>query len=94
MVSPTYQWMTLALKSISNLFSDEVKLKAWTTVSTNVTWQLNDLCLRTTYFQFEDQLLEQIDRAAMALPLSHIPISTPKISTPKISTPKMSTFSF
>ena len=43
------------------------ELKKRTTIPANVICQLTELCLRTTYFQFEDQFFEQLDGAAMGL---------------------------
>ena len=43
-----------------------------TTINADDICSLTELCLRTTYFQFEDQFFEQIDGAAMGSPLSPI----------------------
>ena len=34
--------------------------------------ELTELCLKSTYFQYQDQFYEQIDGAAMGSPLSTI----------------------
>ena len=41
------------------------ELKKLTTIPANAICQLTELCLRTIYFKFEDQLFEQVDGAVI-----------------------------
>ena len=61
-----------ALRSISILLSEDNTLYERTTIDADDICSLTELCLRTTYFQFEDRFFEQIDGAAMGSPLSPI----------------------
>ena len=53
-----------ALQSISTLLHNDKKLEERSIPADSIC-QLTKLCLRTTYFQFEDQFFEQVDGAAM-----------------------------
>ena len=43
-----------------------------TTMSPATIFQLMELCLRTTYFEFREEFYEQVDGAAMGSPLSPV----------------------
>ena len=61
-----------ALEHISRLLASDDTLGERTAIPGDAVCELTELCLRTTYFRFEDQFFEQVDGAAMGSPLSPI----------------------
>ena len=61
-----------AVQSISNLLCDDETLVERTNIPGDEICWLVEMCLIATSFQFEDQLFEQVDGAAMGSPLSPI----------------------
>ena len=61
-----------ALGCISDLLDTDETLEERTNIPPDAICQLTELCLRATYFLFEDQFFEQVDGAAMGSPLSPI----------------------
>ena len=53
------------------MMSDET-LKEWSQIPARNICELIELCLKSTYFRFQDAFYEQVDGAAMASPLSPI----------------------
>ena len=58
--------------NIAILLSGDDTLDEWTIISADDICSLTELCLQTTYLQFQDQFYEQVDGAAMGSPLSPI----------------------
>ena len=61
-----------ALRVVTEKLSMDESLKDGTSIPTSHLVQLIELCLRTTYFQFEDKFYEQSEGAAMGSPLSPV----------------------
>ena len=61
-----------ALRVVTEKLSMDESLKDRTSIPTSHLVQLIELCLRTTYFQFEDKFYEQSEGAAMGSPLSPV----------------------
>ena len=61
-----------ALDVISCLLHDDSTLEDRTAISVADICQLTELCLRSTYFKFQNDYFEQVDGAAMGSPLSPI----------------------
>ena len=61
-----------ALKVLKEKLNDDRTLKERISIPVAQVMQLTELCLRSTYFQFENQFYEQTDGAAMGSPLSPI----------------------
>ena len=64
--------ITEALETISTLLSQDDSLEDGTAIPAEDICSLTELCLRSTYFQFQDRFFEQIDGAAMGSPLSPV----------------------
>ena len=62
-----------ALEYISHLPSSDNTFKEWTNIPADaLLCELTELCLRATYFKFEDQFYEEVDGVAMDSSLSPI----------------------
>ena len=61
-----------ALEHISHLLMLDDNLRDRTNIPADTICELIEMCLRATYFKFEDQFFEQVDSAAMGSPLSPI----------------------
>jgi hypothetical protein len=61
-----------ALENIFYLLSSDDTLEERTNIPADAVCEMTELCLRATYFQFEDQFYEQVDGAALGSPLSPI----------------------
>lgn len=61
-----------AMKYISELLHDDETLEDRTNLTPHAICSLTEMCLRTTYFLFENDFFEQIEGAAMGSPLSPI----------------------
>ena len=61
-----------ALRVIEERLKADSSLSERTTIPIPQLMELTELCLRTTYFQFQDTFFEQSDGAAMGSPLSPI----------------------
>ena len=59
-----------AVQVIRNKLRDDRTLKDRTTLSPDRVAELLDMCLRSTYFSFGGAFYEQLDGAAMGLPVS------------------------
>ena len=64
-----------ALGCISHLLATDETFEKRTSIPPDAICQLTELCLRATYFLFEDQFFEQVDGAAMGSPLSPIVVN-------------------
>ena len=61
-----------ALRVVEERLSADDSLKERTSIPTPQLIELIELCLRSTYFQFQDRFFEQTDGAAMGSPLSPV----------------------
>ena len=59
-----------ALSRVAKLLHEDSTLQDRTNMSPMTICHLTELCLRTTYFEFQEEFYEQTDRAAMGSPLS------------------------
>ena len=64
--------MDEALRVVEKWLSADDSLKERTSISTSQLIELIELCLRSTYFQFQDKFFEQTDGAAMGSPPSPV----------------------
>lgn len=64
-----------ALEVISSMLHEDDTLEDRTAISAANICLLTELCLRSTYFQFQNQFYEQVDGAAMGSPLSPIVVN-------------------
>ena len=63
-----------ALSRVAKLLHEDSTLQDRTTMSPTTICHLTELCLRTTYFEFQEEFYEQTDGAVMGSPLS--PVTT------------------
>ena len=61
-----------ALKVIEQRLNEDETLMERTSIPVEDICALTELCLKSTYFQYQDQFYEQIEGAAMGSPLSPI----------------------
>ena len=61
-----------ALSRVAKLLHEDSTLQDRTTMSPTTICHLTELCLRTTYFEFQEEFYEQTDGAAMGSPLSPV----------------------
>ena len=61
-----------AMSRVATLLHADDSLEDRTTMSPATICQLTELCLRTTYFEFQEEFYEQVDGAAMGSPLSPV----------------------
>ena len=61
-----------ALRVVTEQLNKDQTLSERTSIPVRQLVGLVELCLRTTYFQFQDNYLEQTDGAAMGSPLSPV----------------------
>ena len=61
-----------ALATISNLLSQDESFEEHTAIPAEEICTLTELCLRSTYFEFQGRFFEQMDGAAMGSPLSPV----------------------
>ena len=61
-----------ALKVVEEQLAMDTSLRNWTSIPAAQLTELVELCLRTTFFQFQDTSYEQSDGAAMGSPLSPV----------------------
>ena len=64
--------MDEALKVLEERLSADITLTERTSIPVPQLTELIEICLRTTFFQFQDTFYEQLDGAAMGSPLSPI----------------------
>ena len=60
------------MSRVQVLLDADESLEDRTTMSPATICQLTELCLRTTYFEFQEEFYEQVDGAAMGSPLSPV----------------------
>ena len=61
-----------AMSRVATLLLADSSLEERTTMSPATICQLTELCLRTTYFEFQEDFYKQVDGAAMASPNSSV----------------------